>query len=124
MTSAGRTVGAGLPTDDVGDRAARSSTGPVAWVGWKVHDSCARASGMEAPDSVRARESQSVDRTAIRPGLMTLLFGLAVLGLVLSGAESAGQRRPAVLPGAALERDPVGPRARPLLRARRRPSGS
>jgi uncharacterized membrane protein len=45
---------------------------------------------------------QSVNRTAVRPLFMTLLFGTALLCLVLGGWELAGARRPAVLAGVAL----------------------
>ena len=45
---------------------------------------------------------QSVNRTAVRPVFMTLLFGTALLCLVVGGWELAGARRPAVLTGVAL----------------------
>jgi uncharacterized membrane protein len=45
---------------------------------------------------------QSVNRTAVRPAFMTLLFGTALLCLVLGGWELAGARRPALLAGVAL----------------------
>src|SRR3954453_10907157 len=45
---------------------------------------------------------QSVNRTAVRPVFMTLLFGTALLCLVLGGWELAGARRPVVLAGVAL----------------------
>lgn len=54
------------------------------------------------PGTAGATAMQSVNRTAIRPGFMTLIFGTALLCLALGGAELAGQRRPAVLTGAAL----------------------
>lgn len=54
------------------------------------------------PGAAGATAMQSVNRAAVRPGFMTLLFGTALACLVLGGAELAGQRRPAVLTGAAL----------------------
>lgn len=54
------------------------------------------------PGAAGATAMQSVNRAAIRPGFMTLLFGTALVCLVLGGAELAGTRRPAVLTGAAL----------------------
>jgi uncharacterized membrane protein len=45
---------------------------------------------------------QSVNRTAVRPVFMTLLFGTALLCLVVGGWELAGARRPAVLAGVVL----------------------
>jgi uncharacterized membrane protein len=54
------------------------------------------------PGAAGAAAMQSVNRTAIRPGFLGLLFGTAAVCLVLGGAELAGQRRPAVLTGAAL----------------------
>jgi len=42
---------------------------------------------------------QSVNRTAVRPVFMTLLFGTALLCLVVGGLELAGSRRPLVLIG-------------------------
>ncbi|MCZ2818357.1 anthrone oxygenase family protein [Modestobacter sp. VKM Ac-2984] len=54
------------------------------------------------PGAAGATAMQSVNRAAVRPGFMTLLFGTALVCLVLGGVELAGQRRPAVLTGAAL----------------------
>ncbi|WP_299953949.1 DUF1772 domain-containing protein [uncultured Modestobacter sp.] len=54
------------------------------------------------PGASGAAAMQSVNRTAVRPVFMTLLFGTALVCLVLGGAELAGQRRPAVLTGVAL----------------------
>jgi uncharacterized membrane protein len=45
---------------------------------------------------------QSVNRTAVRPVFMTLLFGTALLCLVVGGLELAGSRRPLVLIGVVL----------------------
>ncbi|MGY1854778.1 anthrone oxygenase family protein [Modestobacter sp. SYSU DS0290] len=44
---------------------------------------------------------QSVNRTALRPAFLTLLFGTAALCLVIGVRELAGDGRPAVLAGAA-----------------------
>ncbi|MCZ2819276.1 DUF1772 domain-containing protein [Modestobacter sp. VKM Ac-2977] len=54
------------------------------------------------PGAAGAAAMQSVNRTAVRPGFMTLLFGTALVCLALGGAELAGARRPAVLTGVAL----------------------
>jgi uncharacterized membrane protein len=54
------------------------------------------------PDAGGIAAMQSVNRTAVRPVFMTLLFGTALLCLVLGGWELAGARRPAVLAGVAL----------------------
>jgi uncharacterized membrane protein len=45
---------------------------------------------------------QSVNRVAVRPVFMTLLFGTALLCLVLGGWELTGARRPVVLAAVAL----------------------
>ncbi len=49
------------------------------------------------PDAGGIAAMQSVNRTAVRPVFMTLLFGTALLCLVVGGWELAGGRRPAVL---------------------------
>ncbi|MGY1845755.1 anthrone oxygenase family protein [Blastococcus sp. SYSU DS1021] len=49
------------------------------------------------PSPVGVAAMQSVNRTAIRPVFLTLLFGTAVLCLAAGGAELAGARRPGVL---------------------------
>jgi uncharacterized membrane protein len=54
------------------------------------------------PDPAGVAAMQSVNRTAVRPLFMTLLFGTALLCLVLGGWELPGARRPAVLAGVAL----------------------
>jgi uncharacterized membrane protein len=54
------------------------------------------------PGAAGMAAMQSVNRTAVRPVFMTLLFGTALLCLVLGGWELAGARRPAVLIGVAL----------------------
>jgi uncharacterized membrane protein len=54
------------------------------------------------PSSADVAAMRSVNRTAVRPLFMTLLFGTALLCLVVGGWELAGARRPAVLAGAAL----------------------
>jgi uncharacterized membrane protein len=53
-------------------------------------------------DSGGIAAMQSVNRTAVRPVFMTLLFGTALLCLVAGGWELAGGRRPAVLIGVGL----------------------
>jgi uncharacterized membrane protein len=52
------------------------------------------------PDRAGVTAMQSVNRTAIRPTFLTVLFGTAVLCLVVGGAELTGQGRPLVLVGA------------------------
>ena len=54
------------------------------------------------PGTDGAAAMQSVNRTAVRPVFMTLLFGTGLLCLALGAAELAGQRRPGVLAGAGL----------------------
>jgi uncharacterized membrane protein len=49
------------------------------------------------PDAGGIAAMQSVNRTAVRPVFMTLLFGTALLCLVVGGWELVGGRRPAVL---------------------------
>ena len=49
------------------------------------------------PDAGGIAAMQSVNRTAVRPVFMTLLFGTALLCLVVGGWELAGGRRPLVL---------------------------
>jgi uncharacterized membrane protein len=49
------------------------------------------------PDAGGIAAMQSVNRTAVRPVFMTLLFGTALLCLVVGGWELAGGRRAAVL---------------------------
>jgi len=45
---------------------------------------------------------QSIDRTAVRPTFLGLLFGTGLLCVVLGVLELTGDRRPAVISGAAL----------------------
>ena len=54
------------------------------------------------PDDAGVAAMQSVNRTAVRPVFMTLLFGTALLCLVVGGWELAGARRPVVLAAVAL----------------------
>jgi uncharacterized membrane protein len=49
------------------------------------------------PGAAGIAAMQSVNRTAVRPVFMTLLFGTALLCLVVGGWELAGGRRPTVL---------------------------
>jgi uncharacterized membrane protein len=49
------------------------------------------------PDREGAAAMRSVNRTAIRPTFLTLLFGTAVACVAVGGAELAGERRPLVL---------------------------
>ncbi|WP_369131949.1 DUF1772 domain-containing protein [Modestobacter sp. I12A-02662] len=49
------------------------------------------------PDRAGAAAMQSINRAAIRPTFLTLLFGTAVLCLALGVLELAGERRPLVL---------------------------
>jgi uncharacterized membrane protein len=54
------------------------------------------------PAPVGMSAMQSVNRTAVRPVFLTLLFGTGLLCLLLGGVELAGARRPAVLAGVTL----------------------
>ena len=45
---------------------------------------------------------QSIDRTAVRPTFLGLVFGTGLLCVVLGIVELVGERRPAVVTGAAL----------------------
>ena len=54
------------------------------------------------PEAEGTAAMQSINRVAVRPVFMSLLFGTALVCLVVGGAELTGQRRPAVLTGVAL----------------------
>lgn len=54
------------------------------------------------PAAAGVAAMQSMNRTAIRPAFLALLFGTGVLCLAAAGAELGSARRPAVLAAAAL----------------------